>query len=174
MKTIRTGQLITAALTVAILCAGGAAKAQRPTDLGEMGQTRSNAPINAAKDISWTQKLDTQVTLATPFRDETGAVKPLSTYFGKRPVIVVMPFYKCPGICTQELNGMVDSFKDPQMKFKVGRDFDVVTLSINPREQADLAAAKKKEYLDILDQPGAENGWHFLTGRREKYQDAGE
>lgn len=59
---------------------------------------------------------------------------------------------------------MVDAFKDPSIRFKVGRDFDVVTISINPKEGADLASAKKKEYLDILDQPGAENGWHFLTG----------
>jgi protein SCO1/2 len=50
------------------------------------------------------------------------------------------------------------------MKYRVGRDFDVVTISIDPTEGAELATAKKKEYLDILNQPGAENGWHFLTG----------
>jgi protein SCO1/2 len=146
-----------------ISLAAAPAIAPRPTDIPS-ADTRSNVPINAAKDISWTQKLDSQVSLDTTFRDESGKIVPLSTYFGKRPVLLVMPFYKCPGICTQELNGMVDSFKDEHIKFKVGRDFDVVTLSIDPTEGPELATAKKKEYLDILNQPGAENGWHFLTG----------
>ena len=88
----------------------------------------------------------------------------LSDYFGKKPVLLVMPFYKCPGICTQELNGMVDIFRDPKIKYKVGRDFEVVTVSINPKETPELAAMKKKEYLNQLGQPGAEKGWHFLVG----------
>lgn len=154
-----------AAVLTALLVAGGA-QAQRPVGLGQIG-TRSTQPINAAKDISWTQKLDNPVTLSLPFTDENGKEKPLGSYFGKRPVILVMPFYKCPGICTQELNGMVDAFKNPQMKFKVGREFDIITVSINPKEGPELATAKKKEYLDILDQPGADNGWHFLTGKEE-------
>ncbi len=119
-------------------------------------------PINAAKDVSLDQKLDAQVTLATPFRDEAGKTVPLSTYFGKKPVIVVLPFYRCPGICTQELDGMIDAFA--KLKYKVGRDFEVVTISINPKEGADLATAKKREYLAMLNQPGADLGWHFLTG----------
>jgi protein SCO1 len=142
------------------------ALAQR-TPPGEVGRTRVNTPINAATDVKWDQKLDNQLTLETPFRDENGKVVPLSTYFGKKPVILVMPFYKCPGMCTNELNGMVDSFKDTQNKYRVGRDFNVLTISINPKEGADLAAAKKREYLDILEQPGAETGWHFLTGEED-------
>ncbi|MDX1932113.1 MAG: SCO family protein [Capsulimonadales bacterium] len=155
------GAIVCATTLYGIFFAAVGAHAQRPVGLGTVG---NNRPINAARDISWTQRLDHQVTLATPFRNENGQVEPLSTYFGKRPVVLVMPFYKCPGICTQELNGMVDAFKDPQIRFRVGRDFDVVTISINPKETPELATAKKKEYLDILDQPGAENGWHFLTG----------
>jgi protein SCO1 len=159
----RGAALCAAASSVAVTLIGGPALAQR-TPPGEVGVTRVNTPINASKDVSWTQKLDNPLSLDTPFRDENGKVVPLSTYFGKKPVVLVMPFYKCPGICTNELNGMVDAFKNDQMKFKVGREFNVVTISINPKEGADLATAKKREYLDLLGQPGAESGWHFLTG----------
>lgn len=130
---------------------------------GQIGTTRSLS-INAAKDVSFNQKLDAQLPLNTPFRDENGNVVPLSTYFGKKSVILIMPFYKCPGVCTNELNGLVDLCKEIESKFRVGRDFGVVTISINPKEGADLAAHKKREYMDILNQPGAETGWHFLTG----------
>jgi len=59
---------------------------------------------------------------------------------------------------------MVDAFRDPKLRYKVGRDFEVVTLSINPKEGPDLATMKKKEYLNQLGQAGAEKGWHFLVG----------
>jgi protein SCO1/2 len=158
-----TAALSVAAVVGLLALSAVPASAQR-TPPGEIGQTRVNTPINAAKDVSWEQKLDNPLSLQTPFRNENGNVVPLSTYFGKKPVIMVLPFYKCPGVCTNELNGMVDAFKDKQIKYKVGRDFDVVTISINPKEGADLATAKKREYMDILAQPGAESGWHFLTG----------
>lgn len=146
-----------------------AAHAQR-TAPGTVGETRINdsAPINAARDVNWEQKLDGQVTLAAPFRDENDRPVQLSQFFGrKRPVMLVMPFYKCPGICTAELNGIVDTLKDQNVKFRAGRDFDIVTISINPRERGELATMKKKEYMDILGQPGAEAGWHFLTGEEQ-------
>ncbi len=125
---------------------------------------QQNAPINAAKDVSLDQKLNTQVSLNNLFRDESGKIVPLSNYFGGKPVILVLPFYKCPGVCTAELDGMVKAFQDERLKYRVGRDFEVLTVSINPKEGADLAAAKKKEYLNLLSQPGAGQGWHFLTG----------
>jgi protein SCO1/2 len=68
---------------------------------------QQNAPINAAKDVSLDQKLETQVSLNNLFRDESGKTIPLSNYFGNKPVILVLPFYKCPGVCTAELDGMV-------------------------------------------------------------------
>ena len=150
-----------AGLTMAIAAVPGAVRAQ---GLPGEGGIRYNTPINAVRDVSWDQKLDSPISLNNSFRDEDGNVVPLGKYFGHRPVLLVLPFYKCPGICTAELNGMVDAFKDERIQYKVGRDFDVVTLSINPKEGPDLATAKKKEYLDMLMQPGAETGWHFLTG----------
>src|SRR5690349_13748094 len=81
---------------------------------------QQNAPINAAKDVSLDQKLKTQLSLNNLFRDESGKTVPLGNYFGSKPVILVMPFYKCPGVCTAELDGMVKAFQDERLKFKVG------------------------------------------------------
>jgi cytochrome oxidase Cu insertion factor (SCO1/SenC/PrrC family) len=120
--------------------------------------------INAATDVKFDQKLDSQITLANTFRDETGATVELKKYFNTgKPVVVVMPFYKCPGICSAMLDGVLKTVADPKNKFKVGRDYQVVTVSIAPKETPELAAAKKKEYLSLLGVPGAETGWHFLT-----------
>jgi protein SCO1 len=123
--------------------------------------------INVATDVKWEQKLGSTITKTTLFTDESGKEVALSSYLGKKPVILVMPFYKCQGICSSELNEISRTLKNPLFGYQVGRDFDIVTISINPREKADMAAGKKKEYMSLLGQPGAEQGWHFLTGKEE-------
>lgn len=120
--------------------------------------------INAATDIGIDQRMNSQVPLDVTFRDETGETKPLGSFFGKRPVWLVMPFYRCKGTCTQMINGIVDTMHQPNLNYKVGQDFDVVVISIDPRETSDLAEAKKKQVVSELGVPGAETGWHFLTG----------
>lgn len=163
----RMGRTLTAlaGMTV-IVWSASAAHAQTPANLSQIGEVRMNAPsINAAKDISFAQKLKAYLPLDTQFTDEDGKTVPLKTYFGKKPVILMMPFYRCPGICTQELNGLTELMKNERMPYRVGRDFEAIVISINPKEGPELATAKKKEYLDLLNQPGAGNGWHFLTGK---------
>jgi protein SCO1/2 len=68
-------------------------------------------------------------------------------------------------LCTQVLNGVTGALK--VLSFDVGREFDVVAVSINPKEGPGLAAAKKKAYLERYGRPGTADGWHFLTGREE-------
>jgi protein SCO1/2 len=65
-------------------------------------------------------------------------------------------------LCTLVANGMVETFHD--LKANIGRDFEVLHVSISPGETPELAAAKKREYLRHYGRPGAEDGWHFLTG----------
>ena len=86
----------------------------------------------------------------------------LGDYFGKKPVILSLVYYECPMLCTQVLNGQVTSLRD--ISFNVGEQFNVVTVSFNPRETPALAKAKKEMYLSRYGRPGAEEGWHFLTG----------
>lgn len=152
-----------AASLAALLLAGGAWAQGQPTSGVGAGAPRFDG-INAARDIRVDQRLDNALPLETTFRDELGNVVTLGTYFGHRPVLMVMPFYQCKGTCLAMLNGITDLLREPGLRFAVGRDFDVVTISINPKETAALASAKKKEYLSQLGIPGADTGWHFLTG----------
>jgi protein SCO1 len=74
-------------------------------------------------------------------------------------------YYECPMLCTQVLNGLVSALG--VLKFDVGREFDVVAVSINPKETPALAAQKKQVYLDRYKRPQSAAGWHFLTGNEE-------
>ena len=112
--------------------------------------------------VAFEQKLDAQVSLALPFRDEDGHDVKFGDYFGSKPVILVLGYYECPMLCTLTLNGMVESLED--IRWVIGKHFNVVNVSINPSETPQLAAAKKKSYLRRYGRTGAERGWHFLTG----------
>src|SRR5690348_3646919 len=113
-------------------------------------------------NIRFDQKLGSQVSLDLAFRDETGKTVTLAEYFGKKPVILVLGYYQCPMLCTLTFNGMVEGLND--MKWSIGDEFNVVNVSINPRETPELAAAKRKNYLKQYGRPSAAAGWHFLTG----------
>jgi len=108
------------------------------------------------------QRLNQQVPLDLPFRDENGNTVKLGDYFGKKPVVLALVYYQCPMLCTMVLNGMLDSFK--LLKFDVGDQFNVVTVSFDPTEKPSLAKAKKAVYVGLYGRKGAAEGWHFLTG----------
>src|ERR1051325_803485 len=130
----------------------------------ENGNPSTGLP-KALSDVRIDQKLDQQLPLDLVFRDESGQPVKLGQYFGQKPVLLAFVYYDCPMLCTQVLNGMVTSFR--VLPFKVGNEFDVVTVSFDPRETSALAAAKKKVYVNYLPESmraGANNGWHFLTG----------
>ena len=114
----------------------------------------------ALRNIGVDQKLNTQIPLNLIFRDDSGRELPLSAYFGSRPVVLALVYYQCPMLCTQVLNGMVMSLRG--MSLESGRDFVVVTVSIDPTETPELASKKKAEYLRRYAKGG--DGWHFLTG----------
>lgn len=119
----------------------------------------------ALKEVRIEQKLDQQLPLDLAFRDESGQEVKLGQYFGKKPVVLSFVYYDCPMLCTQVLNSMVTSFR--VLPFQIGNEFDVVTVSFDPRETSTLATAKKKVYVDYLPEKmrtGANAGWHFLTG----------
>jgi protein SCO1/2 len=116
----------------------------------------------ALEPVGFDQKLDAQVPLELEFRDETGATVALGSLWHERPVILVLAYYRCPMLCSQVLNGLVQALLD--IPLDAGKDFDVIAVSFDPREQPELAAAKKKAYLERYGRPGAAAGWHFLTG----------
>lgn len=108
------------------------------------------------------QRLNNQVPLDLVFSDENGQEVRLGQYFGRKPVVLSLVYYDCPMLCTQVLNGLTGSLK--ALKFDVGRDFEVVTVSFDPREKSDLARQKKEAYMARYGREGASAGWHFLTG----------
>jgi protein SCO1/2 len=111
------------------------------------------------------QRLNSRVPLDLAFVDENGRDVKLGDYLGKRPVLLALVYYECPMLCTQVLNGVTGALK--VLSFDVGKEFDVVAVSINPREGPGLAAAKKQAYVDRYGRPETADGWHFLTGREE-------
>ena len=108
------------------------------------------------------QRLGSQIPLDLTFLDENNHQVRLGNYFRTRPVVLVLVYYECPMLCTMVLNDLLRSMRS--MSETVGKDFDVVTVSFDPRDTPGLASKKKKTYLAQYDRPGAENGWHFLTG----------
>jgi protein SCO1/2 len=117
---------------------------------------------NDLKQVAFDQKLGAQISLNLTFRDEEGKPVKLADYFGKKPVILDLGYYKCPMLCTAVLNGMMLGLQD--MDLQIGRDFEVVNISIDPSETPDLAAAKKASYLSRYGHAEAAAHWHFLTG----------
>lgn len=114
------------------------------------------------KQIGLDQKLDAQVPLDLAFRDEQGAPVTLRQFFGRRPVILTLVYYQCPMLCTFVLNGVLNNAK--ALSFEMGKDYEVVTVSIDPTETPLLAEAKHTMYAGLYGRPGGVSGWHFLTG----------
>jgi protein SCO1/2 len=158
MTRFRAG--IPTLLALAASCASLSALAQGTRSL-PAGGTR-NDPVPG---VNLEQKLNSQIPLDAIFQDEDGKTVRIGDYLGKRPVVLNLIFYRCPGVCSLELEGMLDLFKKLPGKGKqIGEEFDVVTVSIDPKETPRLAADKKAVTLDALGRPEAAKGWHFLVG----------
>ncbi len=122
----------------------------------------SSQPAPILQRVGIDQKLGASVPLDLAFRDEEGRAVRLGTYFGEKPVILSLVYYECPMLCTLILNGLVRSLR--ALSFTAGKEFTVLTVSFDPREGSELAAAKKQAYMRVYGRPEAERGWHFLTG----------
>jgi protein SCO1 len=124
---------------------------------------RANDPRpDVLRDIGLDQRLNEQVPLDTTFRDETGRGVRLGDYFGRRPVILALVYYQCPMLCGEVLNGLTSALT--ALKFSAGKEFEVVTVSIDPSDSPQTASAKKEFYVRRYRREGAGAGWHFLTG----------
>lgn len=146
MKVLRA---IRGLVTATVLCAAGTAVAQQ-------------SPKQVIESVKFEQRLNEQVPLDAPFRDEQGKVAPLGSYFQGKPVVLALVYYDCPMLCTMTLNGMLKSMR--AMRLDAGADYTVLTVSFDAREGADLAEQKKSVYLRQYGREGAGAGWRFLTG----------
>ena len=124
-----------------------------------------NNPLNLPpllQGIGIDQHLNAQLPLDIWFRDESGNTLPLGNYFGKRPVLLAFVYYTCPMLCDQILTGVAAGLKP--LSLRPGRDFDVVAISINPRETPADAAAKRDFTVHRYSSHATREGWHFLVG----------
>ena len=152
------------AVTLALVPAASAqqtpAVAQAGVPAPHPDNSKALPPI--LQGIGIDQRLNEQVPLDLPFRDETGKTVRLGEFFGKKPVILSLVYFSCPMLCTMVENGLLHSLQ--RVNFNVGRDFDVLTVSFDPSDTSQMAAAKKAVYAGLYGRKGAERGWHFLTG----------
>ena len=135
----------------------------RTYDPNQAGVSNGMPPILDKVGIE--QKLNGQLPLDAQFKDENGDIVELGNYFNNgKPVILALVYYECPMLCNEVLNGLTGSLKG--ISFDAGKDFDVLAISFDPREndKPDLAKNKKASYLARYGHEGAGNGWHFLTG----------
>jgi len=161
-------------LAVLILCLPAALQAQKTEHYNsplyaprkyDPSQSNEVGLPQALKEIGIQQKLGEQLPLETEFKDETGRTVRLGDYFNKgRPVVIAFVYYECPMLCNEVLNGLTGSLKG--ISFDAGKEFDVVAISFDAREneKPDLARNKKESYMSRYGRPGTEKGWHFLTG----------
>jgi protein SCO1/2 len=122
----------------------------------------------ALRDVGFDQKLGEALPLDVRLRDETGREVVLGEYFRGKPVVLSLVYYECPMLCTLSLNGLASALD--VLAFTPGQEFELLTLSFDSSESAELAAAKKQAYLGRYKRPGAERGWHFLTGERSEIE----
>lgn len=162
------------AVICAVLTIAGAANAQQVQHYNsplyspkayDPSSSEPNGLPKALDNVGIEQKLNAQIPIETEFKNEDGKTVKLGEYFKSgRPVIVALVYYECPMLCSEVLNGLTGGLKG--ISFDAGKEFDVVAISFDAREndKPNLAKNKKENYVNRYERTGTENGWHFLTG----------
>ncbi len=133
-----------------------------PTQMGHRtGIVASNVPPQF-KAVTFAQRLNQQMPLDTPLKDETGRSVRLGDFFNDKPVMLAFVYYQCPMLCPMTLNGISSALK--ALTFTPGKDFEVVVVSFDPRDTPESASAKKRAHLAHWNVADTAAGWHFLTG----------
>jgi len=157
MRSATGHWLLAAALTLGVSTSASAQYGDAPPR-----PTAATAKQGLLKEVRIDQRIGQPLPLDLMFKDDSGRDVRLGEFFGTRPVVLALAYYECPMLCTQVLNGMTGALKT--LAFDAGKDFDVVVVSIDPRDGYRMAAAKKASYVSSYGRPQTAAGWHFLTG----------
>jgi len=133
----------------------------------ELGQTPPNQKPSILENVGIDQHLNQQIPLDLNFTDEHGQPVLLRQYFGQKPVIITMVYFQCPMLCSQVLAGLTGALNG-MSNFNVGREFNVLTVSFDPRDTPQAAMDSKTSYLRRYRRSGSDEGWHFLVGKKEQ------
>src|SRR5262249_18024151 len=125
------------------------------------GFSQSQLP-EGVRNVGIDQRLNEQLPLDLEFHDEEGRTVTIGQFFRDKPVILSLVYHECPMLCSEVLEGMLRAFR--VLRFDVGKEFEVLTVSFNPREDASLAKSAKESCIRRYKREGADAGWHFLTG----------
>jgi protein SCO1/2 len=121
-------------------------------------------PPPILREVSIAQRLNEPMPPEIIFRDEDGKTVHLGDYFGTKPIVLSLVYFDCPALCTEVLNGELRTMK--AISLDLGKDFDAITVSFEPKDSPALAKAKRDVYAGQYGRPGAEENWHFLTGEQ--------
>ncbi len=116
------------------------------------------------KQVGITQNLNARIPSDLVFRDETAKSVHIGDFFGKKPIVLSLVYFDCPALCTEVLNGELRTME--AVSLDLGKDYEAVTVSFEPRDTPALASAKRDVYAGQYGRPGAERHWHFLTGEQ--------
>jgi protein SCO1/2 len=119
-------------------------------------------PPPILREVSIAQRLNEPIPPEIAFRDENGRTVHLGDYFGTKPIVLSLVYFDCPALCTEVLNGELRTMK--AITLDLGKDFDAITVSFEPKDTPELAKAKRDVYAGQYGRPGARENWHFLTG----------
>lgn len=123
----------------------------------------SNEVPRELENVGIKEQNGAQVDPNLTFTDDTGKKIKLGEYFNnKKPIILSMVYFNCPSLCNLHLNGLNDGLK--QLDWAIGDKFEVVSVTMDPREDYELAAGKKETYIKEYGREESAKGWHFLTG----------
>lgn len=135
---------------------------EQPTHISNPGELTADTKPKDFDGIGIKENLGQKLNLGLQFRDEAGQLVSLGSFYdGKRPVVISLIYFSCPGLCNFHLNGVIDAIKP--MDWSPGQQFEYVVISFDPNENSELATAKKETYMQQYNRPGTEKGWHFLT-----------
>jgi protein SCO1 len=141
-----------------------------------MNQGIMSPPANVRppglKNVGIKQNLNQFMPANLEFTDDLGRKVRLGDYFGNKPLILNFVYYSCPMLCGEELSGLESALR--VLKFDIGKEFEVVTISFDPKDTPEAAAKKKGEFLRRYKRAGAEQGWHFLVGQPDAIRAATE
>jgi protein SCO1/2 len=160
MRTLRS---ILIACSLLIAASPAFLRAQAVPD--NVGQASTGMPA-ILQNVNFRPELNAQLPLNTAFADENGKSVVLDQYFHhQKPVLLAFVYYGCPMLCTQLEQGVVGSLR--MLSFNPGRDYDVVFVSFDDRDTAEMATAKKATSIEHFRRPETASGWHFLTGSKD-------
>jgi protein SCO1/2 len=131
-------------------------------------QAQEPLPQDLIRQVSFEQKLEAQVPLDLSFVDSTGQAVRLGDYLGQEPVILSLGYYECPMLCSLVRNGLFESLK--ALDFDVGEEFELVIVSIDPKETPEIAEMKRQSSLMEYGRSRSGDGWHFLVGQESSIQ----